>query len=122
MSKDTLICGRSNCGKPAEVVTIETLATPYCADCYKERWDMQKQREPLYCPPLCVTVDVWLTRLCPQGPHEPHIGCWCPTVLCSGHFGQSALCSGHFPPAQPQQLTARPQESKPVWKVLPGLI
>jgi hypothetical protein len=69
MSK--LKCAVRGCDKPADVVTIETLATQYCADCYLKRWDLREQDQP-----LCVTVDIWLTRLCPQGPHKPHIGCW----------------------------------------------
>ena len=105
---------RCACGEQATKVTNETLSTLYCDACYEKR-----KRPGLD----CISLFDWVTKVCPPWPHAPHVGCWHPTVLCSGHFGQGALCSGHFPPAQPpQQHTKEPEKFCGVWKVIPGLI
>ena len=57
------------CGNDASFVSIETEASPVCED-------HLKLAKRLWSATEFVTVKEWTEKICPEGEHPPHVGCW----------------------------------------------
>lgn len=67
--KNMIHCSISGCENHASWVSIQTLASPVCDDHLSFVGKVWRPYGGF------VSIDKWL-EMCPNGLHEPHVGCW----------------------------------------------